>query len=681
MLIFSKKKVYEILLIGFISCLFEVGYAQRKEIDSLLNQVKVFEKKSSFQKDTNYLNLINSLSRTYYTISSDSTLHWADRSLLFCQAINYEKGIVDALRNKGIVFRTDYNYPKALELYYKALRLAEKIRYTDGIGSIHNSIAIVYKNQNNFAEAIKHYEKALDINRITKDLKGVAVSLNNIAIIYFEKGEYEKALTTHLESLELRKKNNDSRGIANSLNNLGDVYLKLNKSEQAIEYYEQAMQINTKIGNKRGLASDLSSLANCYVLLNQSDKALGFARKSMAIASEIGYLDKVRDCYETISKIYQSANRYDSAFFNYQQFKFYSDSLLKNETEKQTIRLSFEYEFEKKELNLKAEQIKKDAINQAKLNQQQNINIILLGAVVGILSIAYYIFNSRKKVRLAYQSLSTASEEISQKNTEIVNQKEELMQSLKTVNEQKKVIEEQNLSKDKLFAIIGHDLNSPINSLKGLMNLVTDMDISPDEFRLISGKLKKGVEYVHFTLNNLLQWANSQMYGIQINPKIMRLYPIVKENCDLLGEVALSKQIKINNQIDEELTLWADPDQVSLVFRNLISNAIKFTNMSGTVTIFAKRQINLCQITIADTGIGMSQDILAKLFNPINQVNTLGTNNEKGTGLGLMLCKDFIEKNGGKIWAESQEGEGTQFHFTLPIKSLMIPELLQSEVL
>ncbi len=243
---------------------------------------------------------------------------------------------------------------------------------------------------------------------------------------------------------------------------------------------------------------------------------------------------------------------------------------------------------------------------------------------------------------------------------------EDLMQSNEKIMESSKELEKLNATKDKLFAIIGHDLRSPINSLKGLMSLVTDYNMSADEFREISNKLKNGVEYVHFTLNNLLFWANSQMHGIQTNPKQISLYEIAKENCDLFQEIALGKKINLSNEINENTMVWADSDQVNLIFRNLISNAIKFTGQGGEIRLKAEAQNGFHQIVITDTGVGIQKDIATKLFNIALQVNTFGTDNEKGTGLGLILCKDFIEKNGGKIWVESTEGVGSRFYFTLP---------------
>jgi signal transduction histidine kinase len=201
-----------------------------------------------------------------------------------------------------------------------------------------------------------------------------------------------------------------------------------------------------------------------------------------------------------------------------------------------------------------------------------------------------------------------------------------------------------NAIKDKLFAIIGHDLRSPINSLKGLMELLENQNISPEEFMRISHKLKNGVEYVHFTLNNLLVWANNQLQGQQSNPKNIDLYKLATENINLLGEIAQAKTIALHNNFSQNLQVWADTDQINLVLRNLISNAIKFTQEGGTVSLTSERTADYWEMAVSDTGIGMSKEDLDKLFNKVTHFSTYGTRGEKGTGLGLLLCQEMIEK-------------------------------------
>lgn len=238
------------------------------------------------------------------------------------------------------------------------------------------------------------------------------------------------------------------------------------------------------------------------------------------------------------------------------------------------------------------------------------------------------------------------------------------------LNQQSLQLKELNHTKDKLFAIIGHDLKSPINSLKALLDLLASKNITVEEFMQFSSNLKNSVEHIHFTLNNLLQWANSQMQGIEVHPQMIDLHILAQESIDLFEEIAQKKQIKLHNDILPAQLAWADEDQINLVFRNLISNALKFTEMGGAIFIKTHTptyaQPNMQLISIQDTGIGISSEAMKHLFKTQANNSTQGTQGEKGTGLGLSLCQDFVMRNHGEIWVESTVGKGTTFYFSLP---------------
>ncbi|MCU0445513.1 MAG: sensor histidine kinase [Microscillaceae bacterium] len=245
----------------------------------------------------------------------------------------------------------------------------------------------------------------------------------------------------------------------------------------------------------------------------------------------------------------------------------------------------------------------------------------------------------------------------------------EIEQKNKDLRQKSNELEKVNATKDKLFGIIGHDLRSPINSLKGLMDMLANQYISAEEFVMFSGKLRNGVEHAHFTLNNLLEWANTQLKGLKAEPCATNLAELGNENFNFLEQLAAGKQLQLINQIAPDLEAYVDPDQINLVFRNLISNAIKFTPENGSITLQSQMEDTFCQIAVTDTGIGMNAENAAKLFNKTTHFSTYGTSGEKGTGLGLLLCQEMVEKNGGSIWVESELGKGTSFKFRLPLQA------------
>jgi len=242
--------------------------------------------------------------------------------------------------------------------------------------------------------------------------------------------------------------------------------------------------------------------------------------------------------------------------------------------------------------------------------------------------------------------------------------------SMLKLSESYKEIKHLNATKDKFFSIIAHDLKSPFTGLLGLTEIMYNQfnTINKDEFKKYIKLLYQNSKSTFNLLQNLLSWSMSQNSNISYNPESFSINQIISENTTLLENSANEKNIKIETVCEKEATVFADKNMILTVLRNLISNAIKFTPKEGKITIICK-QINEknIQIFVTDTGIGISKKNIPKLFNIEQNFNTMGTADEKGTGLGLIVCKEFIEQHGSKIEVESETGKGSTFYFTLPI--------------
>ena len=255
------------------------------------------------------------------------------------------------------------------------------------------------------------------------------------------------------------------------------------------------------------------------------------------------------------------------------------------------------------------------------------------------------------------------TEEIKEKNRYLEEKNDEL-------EIQKGQLKELNQLKDKLFSIISHDLKGPLNSLRSVLDLVSKGGLSADELQELTGSLNERVNQTYHLLENLLNWAKSQMEGKTINPQEIDIRELAQANQKLFAKIAEDKHIEIINQVPQDSFVFADKDMINLVIRNLISNAIKFTDSHGKIMISSEIDKNgKRKVSISDNGQGIPQEKQALLFDIRNSFSTLGTKEEAGTGLGLGLCKDSIEKNHGRIWVESQEGVGSTFHFVLPIEN------------
>lgn len=228
-----------------------------------------------------------------------------------------------------------------------------------------------------------------------------------------------------------------------------------------------------------------------------------------------------------------------------------------------------------------------------------------------------------------------------------------------------------NQTKNKLLSIIGHDLRSPLNSLKGLLNLIQHRSLSQEEFSRFTVQLSNNTEHLSYTLDNLLQWAVSQMKGFSPAPVNFELRQLSEQEYNLLAEAAKQKKITIENKIPAEISAYADVNHIGLVIRNLLNNAIKFTPQGGRILLEAEQQQDEIIVRISDTGPGIDEALVSQLFSNQQSEISRGKNKESGTGLGLMLCREMIGYNKGKIWAWSKKGRGSTFSFTLPLPQLL----------
>lgn len=265
-----------------------------------------------------------------------------------------------------------------------------------------------------------------------------------------------------------------------------------------------------------------------------------------------------------------------------------------------------------------------------------------------------------------YKKLFKTFNKVVKLNDKQQHQLFEFQRSILQINEE---LRQLNATKDKFFSIISHDLKSPINSFLNVASLLIDhIDrYSREEIQDMALNVKSSGHNLLKLLENLLHWSRMQMEHVEVTPEICVVKPLVDSVMSVISSRARVKNIEIRSHIDESAVIYADPNMISSVLQNLISNAIKFTRENGRIEIDLKPAGEFAAIAITDNGVGISERNLAKLFR-IDVIYTgIGTNSERGTGLGLILCKEMVEKHNGKIWVESELKKGSVFTFTCPI--------------
>jgi two-component system, sensor histidine kinase LadS len=287
-----------------------------------------------------------------------------------------------------------------------------------------------------------------------------------------------------------------------------------------------------------------------------------------------------------------------------------------------------------------------------------NYTGLMVGCVLQMLFISFAIGDKINLLEEEYYRLKEQEKQMLE--TEVKERTQEIQQK----NER---LEEVNRVKDKLFSVVSHDIKGPLGSLQMALSLLKSGKVSQEEFKKISAALEVRFSETTEFVENLLQWATLQLKGKSFEPSLVNLSDLAKETVRLLKPELDKKNIQLETHLQDLLKVYTDLNMMRSVLRNLLTNAIKFTRTGGTIALKAEyRTENEILVSVADTGVGISKEHSDKLFT-LATVSKEGTDAEKGTGLGLMLCKEFIEKNGGKIWFESQEGKGTTFYFTLPM--------------
>ena len=650
------------------------------ERDSLAYRLQRLESTNRFNpKDTTHIKLLVELAFSYRYLEMDSLYSIGKRALEYSEKIDYTYGKIKGLDALGNYYYNKGEREKSMPLFQEALRLATEAKDIPSELSIINAMAQNYSFEGNYAEALNLNLKGIDLAREIDNQPMLSVLNENIAGLYADQKDFKNALMFYDtvqkinrrlgdEVIDAETQSNmaslykDAKDYKNAMFNInrsistfekhkvydwlayayevkGDIYLDQEKYKWALYWYDQSnMLFKHQIEDDRIKIQLMNGMAKVYFGLEQDSLALVYAKKGLALSDKIKSLQGKIDCSETLYKLHKKNGNTPEALAYLESFKILSDSLFKDKN-KQSLSLletKLQYEQEKQEL-IEA--------NETALAKQRNY-IYFSVIILMILSIITFVIRRSENIQ------RKLNRELKEKSTAVTQREAQL--------------HEINKTNTKLFSIIGHDLRGPIGGLQSMLKLFTDGEISTKEFVSFIPKLKTDVDNISFTLNNLLSWGMNQLNGVVTKPKRVSLSNLVNNNIQLLSEVANSKSIKIINQLPENPRIWADSHQMDIVVRNILSNAIKFTPENGLITINAVEKAGMWQVSIRDTGIGMTAEMQRSIFKDSSNITTYGTNNEKGTGLGLSLCKEMVLKNNGEIWVDSVPRKGTTFYFTVP---------------
>jgi len=580
-----------------------------------------------------------------------SAKEFIQEALFICESVNLGQKKAELTYLLATIFHAQGDFTKALERYLESLRFFES--HADIIGSLNTYMALadLYYKQNNFSRAIDYNLKAITLFEKQNDKFRLLNIYEQVGAMYARQNKFVKAVEFYKKAERIYKDLNNKPGEAAALINMAALFVSDGNNKEALNNYNRAYNL---VAPMHIVPLEVSSLIGMAKLLAEGkdyEKANLFYRKAIALAKPAGLKIELEEAYQGLSDVYKGLNDPGtSKAFRSLSYEI-KDSLFNDSILKQTADLQLLYETEKKQAQIelmgKEQKLRSLDLQQAK--QEKNF-FLALSVLMALLILLFIYFITQN--RIINKKLSAGMHDLAAKNAEVESQRAQLDQL--------------NQVKDRFFSIISHDLRNNLTTMKLYFDLVSAPNYQESTSEM-SKQVAASVQNTIDLLENLLVWASGQIKGVQVEPKKVNIHKLAELNCQMLTSMAFQKQIQLTNDTDIDACILADENMVNLIIRNLLSNALKFTPEGGSVSILSQEEPDVHQIIVIDNGVGISEEQRQTLFTAHANVSTQGTANEKGTGLGLLLCKEFVEKNGGSIWVESEEGKGSSFYFTFPM--------------
>lgn len=687
------------------------------QIDSLEHSLN--HSKDGRQKVSTYAALIYA----YRKITPLKALSLGEEALHFARQKGDREGLADVLTELGKAYDHSGSSEKALACFDEALLLRVEMRDVCSEGILLNYIGQSYFDAGNYPVALKYYLKSLDVFKSIDDFERISIVENDIGIVNNFIGNYEVALTYYFSALRIKEGRAPKLSLANTLANIGDVYtnlknyataevyfkrslrnapadratlLILNKLAQAIsemgrideakailreaqqkigpneskvirsftfmnfgkvflraeqldsayDMFAKALAVYKTYEAKNGRIEASNLMAYIFIKQGKVAEAIALLTPLLPVADSLKIKDKLRETNEYLSLAYEKTGDFNRALFFRKQANALKDSIDNGQKTAIIMAAQLQYETEQKNKEIALLTRENEFTRQIK-----NFWLIISVLFVGITLLVYARFLLKKK---NLQMLEQKNQEIKAKN--------ELLE--KTTRQ----LEESVATKDKFFSIISHDLKNPFNTILLISSMLEDTGehLTEEEVQKAGKDLHKTAANAYRLLENLLEWSRIQRQAVAFSPSHFIVAELVSSVVDTLEETARAKNISLVHHVEIQDAVYADKNMVELILRNLLTNAIKFSFPGSTVEVLGKTEEKQFILSVKDTGVGISESVLQKLFRIDANVSSRGTAQEPGTGLGLILCKEMAEMHKGTITVHSEPEKGSTFILSLP---------------
>ncbi|MBW8331456.1 MAG: tetratricopeptide repeat-containing sensor histidine kinase [Prolixibacteraceae bacterium] len=569
------------------------------------------------------------------------------KALTVYSGIKDTANIVDCFKAIGLCYYHMDQGDKAITQFIDGMKLCENDK--KNTAKLLSNIAMTHNRMRNMNDAIQNYRKALALNASIKNFTSMAINYNGLGEIYKTMNRPDSALINYLKAKDLHE---NIEFTAVTLSNIAGIYMNYPDSmNKAVNYLKQAWSIFGQLGLYQYEAEFKQGIGIILYKQGKYKSAIEAFEQSIELNDKYnrGYKIKTTS-HNLLSKVYEKTGNYQTSLKHMKLFIQYSDSLAQNEKYEQIATLEKQYETVKKENEINRLQAERE-ITLIQLRKNKQLKQLGMATVSLLLLLVFFVY-------MKYLDKIKSNKLLREKN-ELIEQSEQELRLL-------------NASKNKFFSIIAHDLKNPLHTILGYSYLLNkDYDRFNEEARRkFALNIHQSTNNIFRLLQNLLEWSRSQTGRLNFSPAVVEYQRILDNSLSVLRSMADQKNIVIKAENDPELEIFADPSMIETVLRNLIGNAIKFTPEGGQIEVSAKRENGQILVSVSDTGIGITEEDSKNLFLIDSKVKRKGTNNEDGSGLGLILCQEFVDKHDGKIWVESTLGKGSAFTFSIPAKAI-----------
>jgi len=620
--------------------------AQDKSLDSL---------KEILQKpnlaDTERVQLLNRIAGSYLSTKIQDCKSYAEESLVLSERNNFRPGLEKSNYILALAYLVERPDPISIQYLAKAQNYNTHPKNNSDEIDILNYFGKYYIQTKEYEQAYGYLDEASNLLKDTPYKEGEARNLGLYLEISLDQKDLKKAdnylKKAEMASLKLR----DSSQFFEVRNLMSLILSQKKEFNDAYAVLVKSLNFFRRTHHTLNEYATENLIGNLFTEEKNYELAHDHFMQCVVLSKKLGSSSLLSQTFNRLSTLDSLKGDYKQALEHYSDFMRLKDSLVRSEKDRQAF--IFEARFANEKKNKENQVLLLEQSKNQVIIQQQLIGLfILFLALVGLIIILV-------KLQALNRQNKASLEEVLVKNQEIVFKNQ-------IIEEQRLRQEKINLVKDKLFSVISHDMRTPLTQLQGILSLMEENAMQMSEWTDLLPALKRNVQSSSEQLDTLLIWSKNQMQGFQTHISQFPIYNLAEKNHNLLRVSLEEKQINFSNSIDPELRIEADQEMIHIVIRNLLSNAIKFTPNGGHIYLSSSESDGMAQIRVMDTGVGIKEEDYEKIFEEID-FSTAGTLGEKGTGLGLKLCRDFLVMNRGDIKVESVFGKGSSFIFTIPI--------------